>query len=154
MGLLSGGYYSQGSGGDIIDLQDVGCSVSTQGGPATAEIVVYSENDTLEGQVWTDDNGLIFFNTLVTPVSNIQEYQMKWDGLSGTSPYLVGTSAAEGVWQPLTIAGGDFVIAWRVGTGPGTAEGAVTVSIRKGTGPQVLATATWDGFVELSGKGK
>lgn len=153
MGLIAGGFYVQGGGtGDTINLQDTGTSTDTQGGPATAAITCYRANhSTRAGEVWNEDNGELFAYDLVTPSENSGSYQLKWDQLSGTAPYSP-SSSTEATW--IDISTTDFVVTWRLGTGPGTTTGSVTVSMRVGTNPSIIKTAVWDGSVTLSGKGK
>lgn len=150
MGLLAGGFFSgSGSGGDVIDLQVASCSDISTGG-AGAEINLYwSGHSTRAGEVWGEENNVfIYSHDPVTPKSNIGLYQVKWDAFSGDAP---NTGDTQGVWRDLSV--GTFSVGWSVGAAS-SAAGIVTVSIRKGTGPSILATALWDGDVEASGKGK
>lgn len=152
MGLLAGGFFTAGEGGDIIGLTDAQGGDDATGGPASATVQCYdATHGTRFGQCWGDELGsLIYQHDVVTPLSNIGDYQMKWDSFSGAAP--TSSSSAEGVWQSLATV--DFWVTWTLASGPGDIAGAVTVSIRKGAGPSVLATAIWDGEVILSGKGK
>jgi hypothetical protein len=143
MGMLMGGLLSQSAGGsgDTIDLRDMSASAEDTGG-ASAECRVYNLG-TRQAQQWYDDGGTFTregTHVVVDPDSNINNYQMKWDGLSGDDPDNV--SAAEGVWFALT--GGDFSVEWEAAGGGNESTGSVTVSIREGTG-SVLDTAVWDG---------
>jgi hypothetical protein len=145
------GFWAAAGGGDTINLTATDAFADGSGGPITCEIVCYRANHgTRAGEVWYDDNGLIYGYDIVTPVANSGDYQMRWDDLSGTGPYLSGSSA-ESTW--IAIDTTDFFVAWRLGSGPGDLLGSVTVSIRKGTGA-TLATAVWAGELSLSGKGK
>lgn len=128
----------EGGTGDVIDLQDMGASDSATGG-ASAECRLYNAG-TREGEQWYDDSGFTYNNDAIVPGSNANNYQMKWDGLSGDNPD--NFSTPEGVWE--TLANGDFSVEWSV-SGVNESTGAVTVSIREGAGPSVLATAIWDG---------
>lgn len=136
---------------DTINLTTSSAFADGTGGPITCELVCYNAgHSTRAGEVWYDDNGLFYDYDIVTPVANAGDYQMRWDHLSGTSPY-AASSSTEATW--IAIDTNNFVITWRLGSGPGDISGSVTVSIRKGTG-STLATATWDGELSLSGKGK
>lgn len=128
-----------GGSGDVIDLQDMSASQSATGG-ASAECRMYNAG-TREGEQWYDE-GLTFTyqNDGITPGSNADNYQMKWEGLSGDLPDNVSTP--ESTWE--TLGNGDFSVEWQVSGGPGESTGSVTVYIREGTG-STLATAVWDG---------
>ena len=126
------------SDGDVIDLQLMSASAEGVGG-ASAECRVYNVG-TRDGEQWYDEGFTFTYqNDCITPGSNANLYQMKWDALAGDFPDNV--SAAEGVWFALTS--GDFSVEWEI-AGEGDSIGSVTVSIRKGTG-SVLDTAIWDG---------
>ena len=121
-----------------IDLQTMSASQEATGG-ASAECRVYNVG-TREGEQWYDEGFTFTYqNDCITPGSNANLYEMKWDALAGDPPDIV--SAAEGVWFALT--GGDFAITWDI-DGEGESIGSATVSIRKGSGP-ILDTAIWDG---------
>jgi hypothetical protein len=151
MGLLAGGFFTSGEGGDIIDLQGASGSESTSGSSASGSVYAVEAGDGDAGEVWfTDEGEDIYGYDLITPKSNIGNYQMKWDALAGDPPN--STSSAEGVWQSLLT--NDFRLTWSVSGGPDLIDGSATVSIRLGAGPSVLQTAIWSGDAELSGKGK
>lgn len=142
MGMLAGGFFTfLGSGGDVIDLQNMSAGKADVGG-SFCECRLYNVglND---GEQWFEDGGWTYQNDTITPVSNVNLYQMKWDLLSGDAPTGANTSSAEGVW--FALSGGDFRIEWFVAGGNNEETGIVTVSIRLGSGPSVLATALWDG---------
>lgn len=149
MGMLMGGLLGQvaGGSGDTIDLQDMSASDEGTGG-ASAECRVYNAG-TREGEQWYDDGVFTYQNDCIVPGSNANNYQMKWDALSGDNPSNVSTP--EGVWE--TLANGDFSVEWEAAGGGNEEAGAVTVSIREGTG-SVLDTATWDGEAISQKKGK
>lgn len=150
MGLLAGGFFTNaGSGGDVIDLQEAGCDDDSPGGASGSITCYWSGHGTRAGEVWGEESQIdVYSHDPVTPKSNIGEYQMKWDALSGLAP---NTGDTEGVWIDLDAT--SFNIGWSVGASDERA-GTVTVSIRKGLGPSVLQTAIWDGDVIAQGKGK
>ena len=123
---------------DIIDLQNMSCADEGAGG-ATCSCWCYGQSHANEGEQWYDDGGTNYQNDTITPSTNTDNYQMKWDALSGDAPQ--NWSTAEGVWESLDLD--TFYVEWDVG-GEGDSTGAVTVSIREGTG-SVLDTAVWDG---------
>lgn len=154
MGMLAGTLFpTQDGGGVTINLANTGASDDTSGGPASVSCTAYrADHGTRAGEVWADDTGVATYQyDLTTPITSSGDYQMKWDFLSGDAPYALG-STAENTWVDLSTT--SLTVTWRLASGPGTEAGTVTVSIRKGAGPQILKTAVWDGEVILSGKGK
>jgi hypothetical protein len=149
MGMLQGGLLGQvaAGGGDTINLQNASCSQEGSGG-ADANIQIYNAG-TNEGEVWVEDGGFIYDHDAIVPGSNANDYQMKWDQLSGDEPTGNNTEV-EGVWYALS--GGDFEVEWTA-SGEEESSGSVTVSIRKGTG-SVLDTAVWDGEAVSTKKGQ
>jgi len=138
IGMMAGAGIMAAVGDPGIDLQVMSASQEGVGG-ASAECKCYNVG-TREGEQWYDEGfTLTYQNDCITPGSNANLYQMKWDALTGDLPDNV--SAAAGVWFALTS--GDFSIEWEV-IGEGESAGSATVSIRKGTGP-ILDTAIWDG---------
>ena len=143
------GFWAAAGSSDTINLTATSAFADGTGGPITAEISCYrATHSTRPGEVWADDNGMYYQYDIVTPVANAGNYQMKWEPLSGSNPY---GGTAQSTWVALSTT--DFWVYWRLGSGPGTTTGSITVYIREGTGP-TLTTATWDGEVVLSGKGK
>jgi hypothetical protein len=141
MGLLAGGFFTAvGAGGDVINLQNASCSQEGTGG-ADANIQIYNTG-AQEGEVWVEDGGWTYDHDAITPGVNANLYQMKWDLFSGDPPSGNNTEV-EGVWYPLSS--GDFEVEWSVPSGDNDEAGSVTVSLRLGSGPSVLATAIWDG---------
>ena len=137
-----------GSSGDTIDLQDMSCSDEGTGG-ASCACQLYGQSHSNEGEQWYDDGATFTYqNDAITPKTNTDNYQMKWDALSGDAP--TSSSTAEGVWESLDLD--TFFVEWDVG-GEGESTGAVTVSIREGTG-STLDTATWDGEAIGTKKGQ
>lgn len=124
---------------DTISLINTSCADEQDSG-ADAYITVYGESHaTRDGECWYFDGGVFKQNDVILPSTSADDYQMKWDALSGDDP--TTTSTAEGVWESL---GTDwFNIEWNA-SGEEELIGSVTVSIRLGTG-SVLDTAVWDG---------
>lgn len=138
--------------GDTIDLVNVFCTDEAEGTSAFADIRAYSASGGARaGEVWYSTDTVYFkANDFVEPNSNADDYQMKWESLSGDDPN--NNTVASGVWHPLSTS--RFDIAWDWSGGDGGYAGDVTVSIRKGTGPTVLDTAVWDGSAQATPKEK
>lgn len=137
-------------GGDTVNLQAASCE-DDQVGSASAEIRLYHEaHGSRAGEVWEEvDQTFVYGHDPVDPVTNIGDYQIKWDQLSGDTPD--NTFAAEGVWKTDLAT-----VSASLGASVGSEEentGSATVSIRKGTG-SILDTAVWEWTVVGSGKGK
>lgn len=148
MGMLQGGLLSQVvAGGDTIDLQAMAAAHEAVDG-AAAMCRAYGTLGTTDGEQWYEDGGWTYQNDFIDPVSNVGNYQMKWDALSGDAPTNVSTP--EGVWESL---GSDhFDVEWTA-SGANESVGSVTVSIREGTG-SVLDTAIWTGEAISTKKGQ
>jgi len=133
--------------GDVIDLQDMIGSAEGDGS-ASCTLQCYGQSHSREGEQWYDDGPWTYQNDVITPKSNTDNYQMKWDALSGDAPD--DFSTPEGVWESLDLD--HFYVAWEA-EDANESVGSVTVSIREGTG-SVLDTATWDGEAVSHKKGK
>lgn len=133
------------AGGDTVDLQNATCNETDEfGGTASARIYCYSSAfATREGECWYDLDGVrTYLNDVITPTSNADNYQLKWESLSGDAPN--SNVVAENTWHALSS--GNFYIGWSTPS-DSFRTGSATVSIREGTG-SVLDTAVWDGDVE------
>jgi len=150
MGLLAGGFSHPESGsGDTVDLQSLDCSNDQPGG-STARMRV--RNATVgaeigEAQFDSDDAGYVYAFNPIVPDTNIGEYQMKWEALTGDNP---SGGSAISTWIDLSTT--SFIVSWAAGASS-ELSGTITVSIRRGTG-NTLATAIWEGDAIGSGKGK
>ena len=143
--------HTAGGGGDVLDLQSASTSGSGTGN-ISVEIRLYNTG-IREGEIWYDESfTLTYQNDAIAPGVNADNYQMKWDLLSGDPPSGAGTSSADGVWYALSS--GDFRVQWTALSGGNTESGVVTVSLRLGAGPSVLATAEWDGDAVSEKKGQ
>jgi hypothetical protein len=125
--------------GDTIDLQDM---FAEDEGDTSAEAIcrLYGQSHSREGEQWfSDGSTLTYQNDVITPKSNTDNYQVKWDLLSGE---LSSSTTPEGVWESLDLD--TFECGW-ISDGDEETDGSVTVSIRLGTG-SVLDTAVWSGL--------
>jgi hypothetical protein len=122
----------------VVDLQDMFSEAEGSFGTATAELQLFGFG-AKEGEQWHTDGGSseIFHNIAIFPQSYADDYQMKWDTLSGDAPDTWSTP--EGDWESLGVD--SFELSLTV-TGDNEEGGSVTVSIRRGTG-SVLDTAVW-----------
>jgi len=130
---------------DTVTLEIASCYDSSDtGGGANARIRAYDlTNATRKGEVWNEQDGTYAFShDLVIPATNIENYQMKWEALSGSTPN--DNSVAVSTWQALGPT--DFFIGWDAPGDDDSRSGTATVSIRKGTG-STLDSAVWDGDV-------
>jgi len=139
MTICATAIHGSAAGGDVIDLQDMS-STDEGEGSAVATCQLYGQSHSNEGEQWFEDGGFTYQNDAITPKSNTDNYQMKWDALSGDQPD--NFSTAQGVWESLDLD--TFYVEWEV-EGDNEVFGSVTVSIREGIGPSVLDTAVWDG---------
>lgn len=140
MGLLAGGFFTtQGSGGDIIDMQDALIENEQVGGGVTAEGIMYGSGANKGKMYGSDGSPETYRYDFVTPTDNADQYQVKWQLFSGDAPDT--TSTAVGVWEALSVD--DFECLWGPVSGDNEINGAITVSIRKGTSPTTLATCVW-----------
>jgi hypothetical protein len=146
MGMLQGGLLGQAApAGDTITLNNAHCEdADDTGSGASARIRLHNTAfATRQGECWVEINGTYTFDhDVIVPGSNVEDYEMKWETLSGDAPN--DNVVAAGVWHPLSTS--HFFVGWDVG-GEGARAGSCTVSIRKGTG-SVLDTGVWDGDVE------
>lgn len=122
----------------VVDLQDMFSEGEGSSGTATAELQLFG-GGAKKGEQWNTDGGSteVYHNTAIFPEYAADEYQMKWDSLSGDEPDTFSTP--EGIWESL---GSDTFELSLTATGDNEVGGAVTVSIRLGTG-STLGTATW-----------
>jgi len=127
------------AGGDTIDLQNM--SAYTEGEfDADALCRLFGQSHANQGEQWYDNDGsLTKQNDVILPDTSTDNYQVKWDALTGDVPSTVSTP--EGVWESLDLD--HFDVEWN-STGNEDISGSVTVSIRLGTG-STLDTAIWDG---------
>lgn len=136
-----------------VNLQNAQTDCDTSGGPVESAVIYYRENrSSRAGEVWGEDTCTnVFQHTPIDPVTDTALYEIKWDYLSGDAPY-APSSSTEGVYVDLATQ--SLVIAWRASGGPTSEFGAVTVTMRQKGTTTPTYTATWDGQVSLSGKGK
>ena len=99
---------------------------------------------TRQGEAWGEIDGTYTYgHDVVVPGSNVEDYEMKWETLSGDAPN--SNTVAAGVWHPLSTS--HFTVGWDAPGEDDARAGSCTVSIRKGTG-SVLDTGVWDGDVQ------